>query len=178
MTKLFLEFFIYLLGAVSFHNFYVSTTSIRYVPDEKSLQITTQVFLDDFESVLKQNGHEKTKLIPEASQEEIDILVEDYLRKNITFRVQEKTIDFEFLGKVYKSDVLIAYMELKMDSIQSTLSIKNTIFFDYLPDQKNIIHFKFASKRKSFLAVYSKSIFDIPKIFLTLIIYRLNNILR
>ena len=165
MTKLFLGFFIYLLGTVSFHNFYVSTTSIRFVPDEKSLQITTQVFLDDFESVLQQNGHEKTKLIPEVSQEEIDILVEDYLRKNITFKAQEKTIDFEFLGKVYKSDVLIAYMELKMDSIQSSLSIKNTIFFDYLPDQKNIIHFKFASKRKSFLAVSSKSIFEIPKDF-------------
>ena len=165
MTKLFLGFFIYLLGTVSFHNFYVSTTSIRFVPDEKSLQITTQVFLDDFESVLQQNGHEKTKLIPEVSQQEIDILVEDYLRKNITFKAQEKTIDFEFLGKVYKNDVLIAYMELKMDSIQSSLSIKNTIFFDYLPDQKNIIHFKFASKRKSFLAVSSKSIFDIPKDF-------------
>ena len=165
MTKLFLGFFIYLLGAVSFHNFYVSTTSIRFVPDEKSLQITTQVFLDDFESVLQQNGHEKTKLIPEVSQQEIDILVEDYLRKNITFKAQEKTIDFEFLGKVYKNDVLIAYMELKMDSIQSSLSIKNTIFFDYLRDQKNIIHFKFASKRKSFLAVYSKSIFEIPKDF-------------
>ena len=165
MTKLFLGFYIYLLGAVSFHNFYVSTTSIRFVPDEKSLQITTQVFLDDFESVLQQNGHEKTKLIPEVSQEEIDILVEDYLRKNIIFKAQEKTIDFEFLGKVYKNDVLIAYMELKMDSIQSSLRIKNTIFFDYLPDQKNIIHFKFASKRKSFLAVSSKSIFDIPKDF-------------
>ena len=165
MTKLFLGFYIYLLGAVSFHNFYVSTTSIRFVPDEKSLQITTQVFLDDFESVLQQNGHEKTKLIPEVSQEDIDILVEDYLRKNITFKAQEKTIDFEFLGKVYKNDVLIAYMELKMDSIQSSLSIKNTIFFDYLPDQKNIIHFKFASKRKSFLAVSSKYIFEIPKDF-------------
>ena len=165
MTKLFLGFFIYLLGAVSFHNFYVSTTSIRFVPDEKSLQITTQVFLDDFESVLQQNGHEKTKLIPEVSQQDIDILVEDYLRKNITFKAQEKTIDFEFLGKVYKNDVLIAYMELKMDSIQSSLSIKNTIFFDYLPDQKNIIHFKFASKRKSFLAVSSKYIFEIPKDF-------------
>ena len=165
MTKLFLGFFIYLLGAVSFHNFYVSTTSIRFIPDEKSLQITTQVFLDDFESVLQQNGHEKTKLIPEVSQQDIDILVEDYLRKNITFKAQEKTIDFEFLGKVYKNDVLIAYMELKMDSIQSSLSIKNTIFFDYLPDQKNIIHFKFASKRKSFLAVSSKYIFEIPKDF-------------
>ena len=164
MTKLFLGFFIYLLGAVSLHNFYVSTTSIRFVPDEKSLQITTQVFLDDFESVLQQNGHEKTKLIPEVS-EEIDILVEDYLRKNITFKAQEKTIDFEFLGKVYKSDVLIAYMELKNGFYSVAISIKNTIFFDYLPDQKNIIHFKFASKRKSFLAVSSNLFLKSQRIF-------------
>ena len=68
-------------------------------------------------------------------------------------------MDFEFLGKVYKSDVLVAYMELQMDSIQSPLSIKNTIFFDYLPDQKNIIHLKLASKRKKFFGSFLKVYF-------------------
>ena len=74
-------------------------------------------------------------------------------------------MNFDFLGKVYKNDVMVAYMELQMDTIKSPLSIKNTIFFDYLSDQKNIIHLKLASKRKSFLAVSSKSIFEIPKDF-------------
>ena len=77
-------------------------------------------------------------------------------------------MDFDFLGKVYKSDVLVAYMELKLDTIASPLSIENTIFFDYLPDQKNIVHLKFASKRKSFLAVSSKSVFEIPNDFFNL----------
>lgn len=79
-----------------------------------------------------------------------------------------KIMDFDFLGKVYKSDVLVAYMELQLDSIAPPLSIENTIFFDYLPDQKNIIHLKLDSKRKSFLAVSSKSVFEIPKDFLNL----------
>ena len=168
MKKLFLTVLCSFLLGISLHNFYVSTTSIRFVPEENSIQITIQVFLDDFESVLQQSSKNKTKLIPEIPQNEIDSLIKDYFRKNITFKAQGKTMDFDFLGKIYKSDVLVAYMELRMDSMILPLSIKNTIFFDYLPDQKNIIHLKLASKRKSFLAVSSKSIFEVPKDFFDL----------
>ena len=165
MTKVVLVFLFSLLGAISIHNFYVSTTAIRFLPEENSIQITTQVFLDDFESVLQQQGNYKTKLIPKIHQKVIDSLVEDYFRENLTFKAQGKKIDFDFLGKRYKSDVLVAYMELEMDTVVSPFVIKNTIFFDYLPDQKNIIHLKLDSRRKSFLAVSSKSIFEVPKDF-------------
>ena len=164
MTKCFLVFFYCTFyGLAPIHNFYVSTTSVRYVPNENSFQITTQVFLDDFESALRLNNN--IRLTPDSSQVKIDSLIEDYFRKNIIFKAQGEKMNFDFLGKVYKSDVLVAYMELKMDTIESSLSIKNTILFDYLRDQKNIIHLKLASKRKSFLAVSSKSIFEIPKDF-------------
>lgn len=168
MTKLILGFFYSLFLTVSLHNFYVSTTSVRFVPGEKSLQITTQVFLDDFETVLRQNGNDKIQLTPQVAQEEIDSLVEDYFRKNITFKTHGQIVDFDFLGKVYKSDVLVVYMELQLDTITPSLSIENTIFFDYISDQKNIIHLKLASKRKSFLAVSSKSVFEIPNDFFDL----------
>ena len=165
MTKYFLGFFCSLFGLAPVHNFYVSTTSVRYVPNENSFQITTQVFLDDFESALRLNGNENISLTPDGSQVKIDSLIEDYFRKNIIFIAKGEKMNFDFLGKVYKIDVLVAYMELKIDTIVSPLSIKNTILFDYLRDQKNIIHLKLASKRKSFLAVSSKSIFEIPKDF-------------
>ena len=165
MTKYFLGFFCSLFGLAPVHNFYVSTTSVRYVPNENSFQITTQVFLDDFESALRLNGSENISLTPDGSQVKIDSLIEDYFRKNIIFNAKGEKMNFDFFGKVYKMDVLVAYMELKIDTIVSPLSIKNTILFDYLSDQKNIIHLKLASKRKSFLAVSSKSIFEIPKDF-------------
>ena len=165
MTKYFLGFFCSLFGLAPVHNFYVSTTSVRYVPNENSFQITTQVFLDDFESALRLNGNENISLTPDGSQVKIDSLIEDYFRKNIIFNAKGEKMNFDFLGKVYKMDVLVAYMEFKIDTIVSPLSIKNTILFDYLRDQKNIIHLKLASKRKSFLAVSSKSIFEIPKDF-------------
>ena len=165
MNQLILGYLFWFLGIVSFHNFYVSTTSIRFVPEDKTFQITAQVFLDDFEAALRQYGNEKIKLIPEASQEEIDRLVEDYFRKNLFFEVQGEVLDFDFLGKEYRNDLLVAYMEMKVDSSLSQFSFKNTILFDLHPDQKNIIHLKFASKRKSFLAVSSKSEFEIPNDF-------------
>lgn len=56
-------------------------------------------------------------------------------------------------------------MELKIDTLSGPLKIKNTLFYELLAYQKNIIHFKVGSKRKSFLAVSSKSEFEIPKHF-------------
>ena len=160
-----LRFFLWIMSAVSSHNFYVSTTSIKFVAEEKTLQITAQVFLDDFEAALQHQGNEKVKLIPEVSQKEIDILVEDYFKKNLIFMTDGEIIDFDFFGKVYKNDLLIVYMELKKVPINSELSLKNTLLFNLLPDQKNIIHLKVGSKRKSFLAVYSKSKFELPQNF-------------
>ena len=165
MTHLFLGFFFWIMGVVSSHNFYVSTTSIKFVSEEKTLQITVQVFLDDFEAALQHQGNEKVKLTPDVSQKEIDTLVENYFKKNIVFKTYGEVIDFDFLGKVYKNDLLLAYMELKRVPINSELSLKNTLLFNLLPDQKNIIHLKVGSKRKSFLAVHSKSMFELPRDF-------------
>lgn len=165
MNHLFLGFFLWIMGALSSHNFYVSTTSIKFVPKEKTFQITAQVFLDDFEAALQHQGNETVKLAPDISQKKIDSLVEDYFKKNIVFKADGEVIDFNFLGKVYKNDLILAYMELKRVPTNSELSLKNTMLFNLLPDQKNIIHLKVGSKRKSFLAVYSKSKFELPSDF-------------
>jgi hypothetical protein len=162
MTKLLFAFFFLFVGIIPTHNFYVSTTSIRYVPEEKVLQITIQVFLDDFEAVLQQSGNKNIKLNPADSQEEIDQEVADYFQKKLLFKALGETINFDFLGKVYKNDLLVAYLELKVDSPLTQLHIKNNFFYEYLPDQKNIIHLKVASKRKSFLAISNKSEFEVP----------------
>lgn len=165
MIHFFLMFFFWIMEAVCAHNFYISTTSIKFIPEEKSLQITAQVFLDDFEAAIHHEVNKKVKLTSVAPQKEIDSLVKDYFKKNIIFKSKEKIIDFDFLGKVYKNDLLLAYMELKSIPTDSELSLKNTLLFNLLPEQKNIIHLKVGSKRKSFLAVSSKFEFELPQDF-------------
>ena len=99
MTKYFLGFFCSLFGLAPLHNFYVSTTSVRYVPNENSFQITTQVFLDDFESALRLYSNENISLTPDGSQVKIDSLIEDYFRKNIIFNAMGEKMNFDFLGR-------------------------------------------------------------------------------
>ncbi len=112
MIKLSFACFFWFMGALSTHNFYVSTPSIRFVSNDKTLQITTQVFLDDFESVLNVYGEDKIELKAAGSQDEIDKIVKDYLQKNITFNNGEQSFTFDFLGKIYRNDLMVAYMEL------------------------------------------------------------------
>ena len=79
MTKLFWVLHLF-IGAVSFHNFYVSTTYNDFVPDENLCRSQPKFSLMILNRFFSKMGM-KTKLIPEVSQQEIDILVEDYLRK-------------------------------------------------------------------------------------------------
>lgn len=165
MTHPLTGFLYWIVGMLSTHNFYVSTTSIRFVPEDKVLQITAQVFLDDFEAALQQGQNETIIIDSKLPQDNIDRITEDYFRENLLFMEHTDTLSFNFLGKVYKNDVLVVYMEMKLDSNPQQFSIKNTILFDLLSDQKNIIHIKLGSKRKSFLAISSKPEFQIPEDF-------------
>ena len=44
-----------LMGA-GVHKFYASTTTIEYVPQEQSLQIITEIFIDDIQQALTQRN--------------------------------------------------------------------------------------------------------------------------
>ena len=45
--------FLSLTPNLDFHKFYVSTTDIVYKSEKKSIQITTQLFIDDIERLLQ-----------------------------------------------------------------------------------------------------------------------------
>lgn len=165
MRKGLLFLLVILLLSATIHKFYISTVSIRYVPQEGSFQITTQVFLDDFEVVLGQISDREIRLDPEADQTIIDSLTAAYFKEHLRFFKKGDVLEFEFLGKVYKNDLLVSYIELKHPDLPSDIRVVNTLLFDFHPDQKNIIHFRVDAKRKSFLALPSKHDFSIPNDF-------------
>ena len=160
MKKVIFIFLALMSTAFSIHKFYVSTTSIKYIPNERSLQITAQVFADDFESTLKQHVQE-IRLNPDNKVELIDSLTKKYFQKNLVFKTQDGILSFDYLGKVYRNDLLVAYLEIVLDGTVQNLVVQNTLLFDFSEDQKNILHFRNAGKRKSFLSVPSNNRFNI-----------------
>jgi len=149
-----------ILSGLTMHQFYVSTTLIRFVPEKSSLQITAQVFADDFEFTL-QKLSPGIRLNPDSKVKLADSLTKKYFQRNLVFSSEGRNLPFDYLGKIYRNDLLVAYLEIILDSTVQNFDVKNTLLFDFTDDQKNILHFRNKGKRRSFLSVSSKHTFDI-----------------
>lgn len=142
-----------LMAFTTIHKFYVSVTNIGYSETDNALQITSRVFIDDFERVLEERYDFKTELGLETEMPKADSYVERYLRSKFLVRINEKDAHFTFIGKKRDNDVLIFYLEipnLNYNQIK-TLEIQNEVLTDLFEEQQNVIHFKLKDLKKSFI---------------------------
>ena len=139
-------FFIFLLilftEAVN-HKFYVSTSVAEFLKEKKSIQVISQIFIDDLDGDLK--------LYPDSDPILIDSLISNYLDNHLKFIENGNVLKNSFVGREYKNDVLVCYTEVFFDSIPQLIQVRNTILFDFISEQKNIFHFQNGNLRKSYL---------------------------
>ena len=64
-------------------------------------------------------------------------------------------VDYNFIGKKYDNDVVILYIEVPEVGFNAlkTISIENDILTDLFEEQKNLVHFKWKGKKKSFVLI-------------------------
>lgn len=144
-------FILILFTNTNSHKFYVSTSVAEFVQEKKSIQVISQIFIDDLENALNLNSNDILKLSPDSDKILIDSLVSNYLENHLKFIENGKIIKNIFIGREYVNDVVVCYTEVLFDSIPKSIQIKNTILFDFISEQKNIFHFQNGDSRKSFL---------------------------
>jgi len=152
IKKLFFFIFplILFVSSVS-HKFYVSTSVAEFLEEKKSIQVISQIFIDDFENALKLNYKDVISLSPDSDPILIDSLISKYFNKHLKFIENGNVLNNIFIGREYKNDVVVCYIEVLFDSIPQSIKVRNTILFDFISDQKNIFHFQNGNLRKSFL---------------------------
>ncbi|MDY2587008.1 DUF6702 family protein [Winogradskyella aquimaris] len=135
------------------HEYYVSVTNIEYAKEQQSVQIISQIFIDDFESLIRQR-YDETITLAEADEPAIvDEYMKRYLEDKLKIKINEKSYEFNFLGKEYKEDITYCYLEIENIKDIKSISVINRILFDILPDQQNIVRLKMLDKNKSFLLI-------------------------
>lgn len=135
------------------HEYYVSVTNIEYAKEQQSVQIISQIFIDDFETLIRQR-YDETIILAETDEPEIvDEYMKRYLEDKLKIKINEKTYKFNFLGKEYKEDITYCYLEIENVKDIKSVSVVNRILFDVLPDQQNIVRLKMLDKNKSFLLI-------------------------
>lgn len=146
-----------LFAFTAVHKFYVSVTNVNYSEKDKAIQITSRIFIDDFEKLLLERYDIVAKLAAANESQIADELIEKYLRAKLVVEIDGKTVSYDFIGKKYDTDVMICYIEIpKIDlaKIQS-IQIENEILTDLFDEQQNVVHFKIDGRKKSFVLVKS-----------------------
>ena len=143
------------LVAFTAHKFYVSVTNINYSEKDEALQITTRIFIDDFEKVLQERYGFQANLATDEESDLADEYIEKYLNTKFVIKVNGENRGYTFLGKKYDSDVMICYLELNKIELPklTTIEVQNEILTDLFDEQQNVVHFKLKDKKKSFVLV-------------------------
>lgn len=133
------------------HKFYMSLTQINYSVQQKALQITLRIFIDDLETEINALSPDKIELATDREPLDIALIYKNYLKNHLHFQINNDSKIFEYLGKEYKNDQVIFYLEIaEIDSITS-LEVENTILNSSFPEQENIIKTSLYDTYKSFI---------------------------
>lgn len=137
------------------HKFYLSVTNVVYSEKDDALQITTRIFIDDFEAVLLERYDFKAALATDQESSLAGEYIEKYLRAKFSLQIDEKNADFEFLGIKYEDDLIICYIEVSKVNLskRKSITIQNEILTDLYDEQQNVVHLKIGAKKKSFVLI-------------------------
>ena len=133
----------------AFHPFHLSVTDIKYNATERNVEISTKLFINDFEDALKKKYGKKLDLFLHADDMESKNLLQQYIQQNLYISIDNKNISFTLLGSEREDNALWVYLETSAVAVPKHITIQNTLLFDLFEDQTNIVHFDLNGQRKS-----------------------------
>jgi len=142
-----------------FHDVHESKCSIDFSNEEKTLQITIHIYLDDLEAAIAKRGVKETlHLCTEKEHADGDKHVYDYLQKTFNLEVNDKAVNYNYLGKEISEDLLAGWFYVEVEDVQilEKLKIDYGILTDLYDDQRSILKVKGPNKKKGYFLLDSK----------------------
>lgn len=137
------------LFSFSTHKYYVSLTQIEYNTDENSLEIITNVNMDDIEFVLNKEYNIDLKLTTKEELKNTNEYFKKYIDEKLKVIVDKKNVKFNFIGKEYEGDLVYFYLEIKNIINPTSIEISNRLLLTYFNAQQNIVKVTIGSKTLS-----------------------------
>jgi hypothetical protein len=144
-------FILFVIAFCSFrlHPFHVSVTEMKYNQQSHTIEISTRLFINDFENILKKKYGVAVDLYQQNESESNKSLMNKYLQEHLQVKVANKNIPINLLGSEREDDALWIYLETPILPMPNVVEIRNSVLFDLFDDQANILHFELLQQRKS-----------------------------
>jgi hypothetical protein len=141
---------IFFVTAAGFHPYYVSVTDIKYKESEKTLQVSCRVFTNDLENALKKIYNKPVDLLHPKDKTVTEKLLAHYILDHLKISINGKVQTLDFIGYEKEEEATWTYFEIKNAEPPKKLNIENSILYDLLPLQINMVHAEVNGTKKSF----------------------------
>lgn len=139
------------LSSFTIHKYYVSVTQLDYSEKNNRIEITTRVFIDDFEKTLENKFKEKMNLATKQEHKNAEDFIQKYCNDKIKMEVNGKFNSVIFMGMEYQDDVVICYLKVTPSEKIKTIDFYNAMLTETFSDQQNLVHSSIFSQKKSFM---------------------------
>jgi hypothetical protein len=145
------------------HDFHMSKTLVKHVQEEKTLQVTMHLFIDDFEEALSMSGVDSVFMCTKMENSDTDIFVQSYVRDRFFLEIEGKRVEFEYLGKEISEslDGVWLYMEAFDIDAPQDVKVTNKLLTEVFPDQKNIVNIRIDDREKMLLFSLDDGVKDV-----------------
>lgn len=142
--------FIPLVFLFSFmHPFYLGVADLKYSASQRSLQCAVKLFTNDLEAALNKVNKTKVDLINYKDTSATAKLLNDYITKRFHLKLNGQPRSFEFIGFEREEEATWMYLEYNNCEIPKKIEVSNSLLFDYLKNQTNIVHAEVNGTKKS-----------------------------
>jgi len=131
------------------HPFFLSVTDMKYNEKNKAMEIACKMFTNDLEDALKRTTKKSVDLINSKDKAETQKLIFDYITKRLSVSVNGKTKTLKCIGYEKEDDVIWTYMEIEKCEKPKQLIIQNSLLYDFLKEQINLVSFEIDGNKRS-----------------------------
>ena len=147
------------------HPLHVSVSEINYSEKDKSLQITSRIFIDDLELSIRNRRHEpELDLLAPKNGLTTDQLVSEYLSDHFKLKVDGKPRKIKLLGHEVEELAILCYIEIENVKAIKTIEVFNDVITETFDNQSNLVHVTIKGPVKSARLVHDtpSEVFTIP----------------
>lgn len=140
-----------------FHDIHISKCEIQFNDESSSFEVATQIYLDDFQKSLTNNGIPDLHLFTDKEIKDADNYIHDYLSRKLLLEINGKPITGTFVGREQSEDLLAIWCYIEFKSVKefNQIKIRYDAIMDIYDDQKNIVNIK-AKGKKGYVLLHNK----------------------
>jgi len=137
------------MSFVGMHEYYVSLAEIRIDTQKKTFNVSCKMFTDDLENALYKSKGKKIDFAKSTESKEAKALLFIYIKERFKVYADSKELSYQLIGFEMEDDATWCYLEMPKYKKTKKVTVINSLLFDYLPKQINVVQLYVDKDHKS-----------------------------